>query len=153
MNLQWHKWSVYVSTLGPIGYFPASGTVATLITIPFVWWLNAVAPESLPYIGAVSIITCISFFVISKALPFFETSEDPSEIVLDEVVGCLIVFWSIHLTTESIIVGFILFRALDIIKFGLVKKAEKLVAAWGVMGDDIVAAVISNIILRMLFIS
>ena len=49
------------------------------------------------------------------------------------------------------LVGFLLFRALDIIKFGWVKQAESFADAWGVIGDDVVAALIANGILRLLF--
>ena len=49
------------------------------------------------------------------------------------------------------VVGFVLFRLLDVIKFGWVKKAESLVDAWGIMADDVVAALIANLILRVMY--
>ncbi len=149
--MNWQKIPAFLSTLGPIGYVTASGTVATLVTIPFVFWLQSVLPIPRHYIAAVGILCIICTFIVQKAVSYFDRHDDPSEIVLDEVIGCFITFWGIALTTQSVLIGFILFRALDIIKFGLVKKAEHLADAWGIMGDDIVAAIIANIVLRILF--
>lgn len=140
-----------ISTLGPIGYFGASGTVATLVTLPFVYWTHTVLPVPRIYLGFIILFFVLSMLIVTEALKVFKRHDDPSEIVLDEVMGCLLTFWGIALTTKSIVIGFLLFRALDIIKFGWVKKAESWANAWGVMGDDIVAALIANVILRILF--
>lgn len=140
-----------LSTLGPIGYFGAPGTVATVVTLPFVFWTHAIIPSQRLYLGFIICMFALSMLIVRHALKQFKRQEDPSEIVLDEVLGCLLTFWGIALTPKSILVGFILFRALDIIKFGWVKKAESLADAWGVIGDDMVAALIANVILRMLF--
>lgn len=139
-----------LATLGPIGYLSAPGTVATFITLPVMYMVHH-AVSSAHYIGVVGLCACVCLFIVHKSLGIFNQEDDPSEIILDEVVGCLLTFWAIPLTTQSMLVGFILFRVLDILKFGLVKRAEKLTNAWGVMADDIVAAAIANIILRMLY--
>lgn len=140
-----------LATLGPIGYFAASGTVATFITLPFMYALRTYVPQAGTYISIVFAVFILSLIIVKRALPCFNLEDDPSEIVLDEVVGCLLAFWAVSLTTQSIVIGFVLFRALDIIKFGWVKRAEALADAWGVMGDDIVAALITNLILRLLY--
>lgn len=141
----------YFATLGSVGYFAASGTVATFLTLPFVYGLHSITPKQGPYIMVVIGVYIICTLIVHKALPSFDRKDDPSEVILDEVVGCLLTFWAIPLTPQSVTVGFVLFRALDIIKFGWVKKAEQLADAWGIMGDDIVAAIIANLVLRMLY--
>ncbi len=149
MNLT--KLCVTIATLGPVGYFVASGTFATLFTLPIVYLLHqAIATQGL-YLGMVIILFGASVIIINCAMRKLKRHDDPSEIVLDEVVGCILTFWGIALSTQSLLVGFILFRAFDIIKFGWVKKAEDWADAWGVMGDDMVAALFANIILRILF--
>ncbi|EKD48766.1 MAG: Phosphatidylglycerophosphatase A [uncultured bacterium] len=140
-----------LSTLGPIGYFGASGTVATIVTLPLVYWSHAFIENQQLYFGFLFGMFVISISIVRYALKQFKRHEDPSEIVLDEVLGCLITFWGISLTSQSVLVGFLLFRALDIIKFGWVKQAESFADAWGVIGDDVVAALIANGILRLLF--
>lgn len=145
------RWCVRIATLGPVGYFGASGTVATILTLPLMYWFHVIIPDQRLYLGMVVCMLALSMVIITRALRNFKRHDDPSEIVLDEVVGCLFVFWGISLSTQSIVVGFLLFRALDIIKFGWVKKAEEWADAWGIMGDDMIAALLANIVLRLLF--
>ena len=140
-----------ISTLGSIGYFGASGTVATIVTLPLVYWTHDIIPSQRLYLGFIICAFAASMVIVKQALKQFKRHDDPSEIVLDEVLGCLLTFWGIPLTAQSVLVGFLLFRALDIIKFGWVKKAESLADAWGVIGDDMVAALIANAVLRLLF--
>ena len=149
MNMS--RWCMRIATLGPVGYFIAPGTIATLIMLPLVYWLHAIFTNQWAYLGVVITLFMLGIAIVSKALELFKRQEDPSEIVFDELVGCLLVFWGIALSTQSLLVGFLLFRALDIIKVGWIKKAEDFVGAWGVMSDDIVAALITNIALRLLF--
>jgi phosphatidylglycerophosphatase A len=146
------NWWAYMATLGPIGYFAASGTVTTFITLPLVYMINAYNLNAQSYIAFVALLCALCLLVVKQALACFHQEDDPSEIVLDEVIGCLLTFWMIPLSAQAVTVGFVLFRALDIIKFGWVKRAESLADAWGVMGDDIVAGLIANFILRMLYL-
>ncbi len=149
--MNYSKLYVHVATLGPIGYVTASGTVATIVTIPFMFWLRSIMPENLAYGGFVFGFLLVSLWIVHKALAQFKRVDDPSEIVLDEVVGCLITFVAIPLSVESIIVGLILFRFLDILKIGGIGYIERFIGTWGVVMDDVVAAVIANIILRFIF--
>ena len=149
MNIPY--WCLRIATLGPVGYFIASGTVATLVTLPLVYWLHSFGMNQWWYLVLVALLYALGILIISKALEEFKRHEDPSEIVFDEVVACLLVFWGIALSPQSVLVGFLLFRALDIIKIGWVKQAENLLGAWGIMSDDIIAAFLTNLVLRLLF--
>lgn len=149
MNLE--KLALQICTLGPIGYFGASGTVATLFTLPLVYLIHNFFGNSWLYLGIISLLFFVSIFLVNKALAYLHHKEDPSEIVLDELIGCLLTFWAITLSSKSILVGFLLFRAFDIIKVGIVRYAESWPGAWGVIGDDVIAALFANIILRFLF--
>jgi phosphatidylglycerophosphatase A len=140
-----------IATLGPVGYFGAPGTVATILTLPLVYWLHVFFADQRIYLGIIIFLYFIGIAIVNGTLRQMRRHDDPSEIVFDEIVGCVVVFWGITLTTQSMIIGCVLFRALDIIKFGWIKKAESWTHAWGVMGDDLIAALISNIILRILF--
>jgi phosphatidylglycerophosphatase A len=140
-----------IATLGPVGYFGASGTVATIITLPLVYLLHALSRNEYYYLIIALLLYMVSVLIVRYALFYMKNHHDPSEIVLDEVVGCIIVFWGIPLAAPTILVGFMLFRFLDIVKLGWIKKAEEWPDGWGVMGDDMVAAVITNVILRILF--
>jgi len=141
----------YIATLGPIGYLVAPGTVASLVTLPLVFWLQRFTPSPLAYGLVLLAGFCIAIIIINRALQHFKRFDDPAEIVLDEVIGCLLTFWGIAFSTQHVIVGFILFRFFDIFKIGGIKYAERLVDAWGIMLDDVFAAIIANIILRLIF--
>jgi phosphatidylglycerophosphatase A len=147
------NWWATVATLGPVGYFVAPGTLATVITLPFVYMLNAAQLNYQSYIALVFALFIASLLIVKQALVCFDQNEDPSEIVLDEIIGCLLTFWMIPVSTQSILVGFLLFRAFDIIKFGWIKRAESLADAWGVIGDDILAGLLANFILRLLYLT
>lgn len=139
----------WYATLGPIGYMLASGTMATLITIPFACWLMThLSP--LWYLVAVAIAAVVAFYCVYKVHDEFFHHDDPSEVVVDEFIGCLLTFWAIPCTTRAIIFGIILFRFFDIAKIIGIRRAERFHGATGIMLDDIIAAVYSNLILHVL---
>jgi len=141
----------FVATLGPIGFLTAPGTIASIVTIPVMFWLRMLFSSQLAYGGMVLIFLVVSLYVVHKVRTYFKRHEDPPEIVIDEVVGCLITFWAIPLCTSSVIVGLLLFRFFDISKIGGIRYVERLNGSWGIVLDDVVAALMSNIILRLIF--
>ena len=138
-----------IATLGRIGYLPAPGTMGTLVAMPAVFGLTLLC---LSWQAAIILLAgCISYFVIAKALKKFTTS-DPSQIILDEVVGCLVTFFAIPFSWYAWLAGFVLFRLFDIFKPCGIKQVEKLSGALGVLLDDVVAGLFANLILRWLFL-
>ena len=52
-------------------------------------------------------------------------------------------------TAKSVVAGFFLFRLIDIAKpFPIRRLEEKLPGGWGVVGDDILAGIYANVVLR-----
>lgn len=137
-----------ILTLGPIGYLPAPGTMGTLATIPFVYLLHTYFSAQI-YGEITAFLFFLGIYLIQKTVSSFADQKDPSCIVFDELVGCLITFACVPFNYKTVIVGFVLFRLFDISKFGLIKKIEQLPGAWGIMGDDLVAALLANIMLHM----
>jgi phosphatidylglycerophosphatase A len=76
--------------------------------------------------------------------------EDPRYVVIDELAGILITMAGHAATARNILIGFILFRAFDILKPYPIKKIERLPGAWGIVADDVAAGIFSNIILIVL---
>jgi phosphatidylglycerophosphatase A len=145
------NWKILVSlaTLGPIGYLPASGTIATVATLPIIALFHFFK-ISLPVSAIIfCIIFVLAFFCVRSALAQFK-EHDPSAIVLDEVVGCLITFYAVPLNYTSIVVGIVLFRLFDITKIFGIKRLEHFDGTWGIMLDDIAAGFMTNIILHIL---
>lgn len=136
-----------VATLGAIGYAPGGGTVASLCMLPLIFSINYFCISLALQAVFILLFIIISFFIIKRALPFFE-SADPSEIVLDECVGMFIAAYALPFSLFSLIMTFFLFRLLDISKFFGITLFEKLPGAWGILVDDIVAACVANVIMH-----
>lgn len=130
-------------TLGPIGYLPAPGTCASLVTLPFAFLLARVLPLSW-YALVIIIGTCISCVFINLCRAHF-TGKDPSEIVIDEVFGCALACFALPALWWAWVLAFVLFRIGDIFKFSIIGYAEKLPGALGIMADDLIAGLLSNL--------
>lgn len=134
-----------LATLGPLGYAPAPGTMGTLVTLPL-----ACAISLLPIgwqVVVIGLAIALSCQIVSAALPYFK-QKDPSQIILDEVVGCLVTFFAIPYSVQTWMFGFILFRLFDIFKPCGIAQVEKAPGACGVVFDDLLAGLFANLILR-----
>jgi len=137
----------FIATLGPIGYLPAPGTMGTLVALPLIYSLSKLSFEIQ---SLMIVVLCMSsFFIIRQALTFFQIA-DPSHIILDEVVGCVITFIGIPVCWVTLVAGFLLFRLFDILKPFGIKRIENFSGAWGVLLDDCVAGLFANILLQFL---
>lgn len=76
--------------------------------------------------------------------------KDDSKIVIDEMAGQLLAFYTLKTTIPVLIGGFILFRLFDITKPWLIDKAQNLPSGWGVMLDDILAGLTTLMILKII---
>lgn len=143
-----------IATLGPIGYLKAPGTFASAATLPFAYTANYYF-SSMVYQLPLTVFTIFfSYCAIKKALPFFNKKKDPSEIVIDEVAGVFLtlflISWHLPITNLSLFLGFVLFRFFDITKIFFIKKVEQLPGAWGILFDDLAAAVWASAIARLI---
>lgn len=77
--------------------------------------------------------------------------KDPSMIVIDEACGMLLALFLVPFNLYSVILGFFLFRIFDILKPPPARRLEKLTGSLGIMFDDIIAALYTNIILQIVF--
>ena len=143
-------WYVSLATLGPLGYLKGSGTWATLITLPLVYVLGNYFLDPLLHAAILCVLLIGTLLCVQYASRFFPGDSDPSAIVLDEVIGCLIVWYGIPLHGFSLIVGLCSFRMLDIFKPLGINQIEDLKSPWGIVFDDVVAALIANAFVRVL---
>lgn len=144
---------VIISTLFGTGYFPKMpGTAGTLIAA-LVYLLLPVKlfssiENNVIFLICVLILSLIAVFFISKAEK--KLGHDSNKIVLDEFMGYFIAVVFLPKTVLIAIFAFILFRFFDIFKPEPVNVLQKLPAGWGVMADDLMAGVYTNISLQML---
>lgn len=76
--------------------------------------------------------------------------KDPSKVVIDEFACIFLVFLFVPLYPLTLIVGFLAFRIIDIVKIPPMRSLENIKGGWGIMLDDLVAAVYVNVILQVL---
>ncbi len=74
--------------------------------------------------------------------------KDPRRIVIDEAAGQWLTLFLAPAGWLPVAAGFVLFRLFDVFKPFPLRKLEKLPAGWGIMADDLAAAVYAWIVLR-----
>jgi phosphatidylglycerophosphatase A len=97
-------------------------------------------------------LSLVGIWAASRAERLFGR-KDPGAVVIDEVVGQLITFVFVlpyFLDPVGIVIGFILFRAFDIIKPYPIRKLEKLAAGLGIVVDDIAAGLYAGVALSVI---
>jgi phosphatidylglycerophosphatase A len=136
-----------ISSFAGSGYFPvAPATFGTFIAALLMWW--APAPATALYV----IITIVLFFIGMGTSHRVEQrlGPDPSAVVIDEIVGFLIAMFGFTWSFEWLIGGFFLFRLFDIVKPFPANRSQKLPGGLGIMTDDVIAGVYSNLVLRII---
>ncbi|HZI93590.1 MAG TPA: phosphatidylglycerophosphatase A [Patescibacteria group bacterium] len=137
-----------IATFFGVGLFPfASGTIATAATVP-VYVAGYLAGGDLAIL-ALALLFTITGVAAAGAMETRLGYHDPSEVVVDEVAGFLVTMLFLPMTVATCVAGFLLFRALDILKPWPASRAEKLPGGWGIMADDIVCGVIANAIIHL----
>ena len=134
-----------IASVGGIGYAPiAPGTCGSAIGL-LVWWL---LPAS-PIVQGLTIAASFGMGSWSGSVAerhFGRT--DPGQVVIDEVMGMLITLFMNPVGWPGAALGFLLFRAVDIVKPYPANRLERLPGGLGVMADDGMAAIYANLALR-----
>ena len=129
------------STCAGMGSWNASGTMGSIVGL-LVYYIFSFLPSFLHFIVLVGFI--VYSIIASAKIAHSLNRHDPSVIISDEVVGMWLCLWIIEPTQiASAIIAFIIFRVLDISKFGPVAWAEKLPGGLGIVADDLVAGMMS----------
>lgn len=152
---------VFLATLGPVGQkCPAPGTFGSLMGLITVVVLTHITELSLWQIGMLFIpLLIIGIPLCTKAEEILGKT-DPGEIIWDEFTAIPLVYiclpesiseeisWKLLLW---LILGFLLFRAFDILKPLGISRIQNFHKGLGVMCDDALAAVYSTIILYLTY--
>ena len=75
--------------------------------------------------------------------------KDPGIVVVDEVLGQWVTLLALPFTPATAALGFLLFRAMDIVKPWPARDLERLPGGWGIMADDVAAGVYAHLALRV----
>jgi len=131
-----------------IGFIPvAPGTCASLVGF-FLYrsFYSAVTTYALIFI----VVLVLGFFTSGIAEQTAE-KKDPSFVVIDEVTGAMIAFFMLPLTAPVMMTAFFIFRAFDMFKIYPINRLEDLKGGAGIMMDDIVAGIYTNLVMHAAF--
>jgi phosphatidylglycerophosphatase A len=130
----------FVATFFYLGKLPvAPGSWGSLGAL-LLWLL-------LPITFSVHLSVIIILFVLgvysSSKMAKYLDEHDPSEVVIDEVVGMGISLFMLPHNFLLYLLSFILFRVFDILKPSFIYRIQNLSGGWGIMLDDVLAGLIT----------
>lgn len=136
-----------------IGYIrKGGGTVASLVCCG-IWYIlqpTAVRPVDVLYFAPLGITLFITAVGIWSAnVVEAQWGKDSYRVVIDEVAGMCLSLLFIPINEKNLLTGLILFRLFDIAKPLGIRKLEKVRGGWGVMLDDLLAGLYTNILLQV----
>jgi phosphatidylglycerophosphatase A len=140
----------FVATAGMGRRIPRGpGTYGTLVAVPLVLALWHLGP--ILYMAAAAFLMVFAI-VIAQFYEDMNGRHDAKEVVIDEIAGFVITMTWLPLTWQAFVVGFVLFRALDIFKpFPIGMLDQKVKGGIGVVVDDVAAGIIANVLLQVLY--
>ncbi len=146
-----------IATFFYIGYLrPGPGTWGSAAAVP-VGYLIHVAAGFPGLVVATVLAFALGWWATARETAG-STNQDPSEIVIDEVVGMWIALWPLsfgmwHMGQDPWLFpypgwvgGFIMFRLFDIWKPGPVGWADRKKGPMGVMLDDVIAGILAALV-------
>ena len=126
----------------------APGTAGTIVGIP-IYLVFSRLPWSL-YFAFLVVFTCLACYVAHQAEGIFG-EKDTSCIVIDEMTGFQWAMFLVAPTVLHVFIGFAIFRIFDIVKvFPASYFHRRLPGGYGIVIDDVVAGMYTNIALLLL---
>lgn len=144
----------FIATGFGSGYSPiAPGTAGALLAM-LIWWVysllfsNSISIPILTFI-IVTVFTIVGIWSSCVVEKYW--GEDPSRVVVDEMVGTWIALLAVPEGAHwgYMLAAFVLFRFFDIVKPFGVRKMENLPSGFGIMADDILAGIYGFIVIYL----
>jgi phosphatidylglycerophosphatase A len=145
-------WATMVATFFGVGRLhPGPGTWGSAATV-LLWGLVArwIAPGWQPWAAALLALAAILVGIpAATRVARASGGKDPQFVVIDEVAGQLITLIAAPITWQSLLLGFILFRAFDIVKPPPVRQLERLPEGVGIVVDDVGAGLYALAVMQV----
>jgi phosphatidylglycerophosphatase A len=142
------SFTLFAAHLGGLGRCPfAPGTVATIAAgLPGAYLLSLVDPSTA---WLVLLFLCVASCYAAHQAEQTMGVRDPSEIVIDELMGFLVTMHGLPMSWETCLGGLALFRLFDIWKpWPIHMLQERIKGGLGIVIDDVVAGIFANFLLR-----
>lgn len=128
-----------------VGYLPpAPGTLGSLLGLLLLWPLKP---------GTVQVL--VTLFLIGVGIVVADQAarviggQDPPAIVIDEIAGIAVATLFLPPQVQERVVAFVIFRLFDVVKPFPARQAERLPGGFGIVGDDLIAGLYTNLLVRV----
>ncbi len=143
------KWerrlATFIASVAYVGYAPvAPGTVGTLAAVAVYWWF---LPNDAWLCLAAVLAAAAGVWAAGVAEAAWR-QKDPGRICVDEFAAYFVAVAFLPKTLVYASAAFVLFRALDVFKPFPAGRSQRLRGGWGVMADDLIVALYTNLILQ-----
>lgn len=137
-----------LATLFGLGYWPvAPGTLGSLATLALAWLLESRGLSlAVPVLAA--LLIPIGVWAAGRVCAQLGDA-DPSLVVVDEAAGMFLSLSFLPGGWEMGVAAFLLFRILDIVKPWPANALEALPGGLGVMADDLICGLYTNVLLQI----
>ncbi len=126
----------------------APGTFGSLIGLPLCFALAGMSTA--PAILWTLLFIFFAVWIADAAEKILEQN-DPGCIVIDEIAGMVVALVGLPFNPITVVIGFIIFRILDIFKPFPIRDLDKRIpGGLGVVADDVAAGIITNLLLRII---
>ena len=132
--------------VGKIPFFP--GSLASLSILPIIWVIKKNQSTEF-FLIVIAIYLIISYFLIKVCISN-QSNKDPSYIVVDEHLGQAVTLLFCDEVFIEYLFAFLLFRFFDILKPFPINYFDNIKNPFGVIGDDILAGIISGLIIFLI---
>ena len=142
--------AVFICTFGYLGYAPvAPGTIGSMAGLLVYLGLRWAGVGPIADAAIIAVLFAAGVWSGTHAERYFGGT-DPGPGIIDEVVGMLITLFLLPATLPVALAGFFVFRALDVVKPYPANRLEELHGGLGMMADDAMSAVYSNLLMWLL---
>jgi phosphatidylglycerophosphatase A len=142
-----HRLGLFIATCGYLGYVPfAPGTFGSALGLVVFFAVRSTGSVAVE-LGVIALVFATGLWSGTVAEHHFG-GIDPGPVVLDEVLGMLVTLALLPVNATGAVVGFLVFRVLDVFKPWPSARFERLPGGLGVMADDAMAAIYGNLVMR-----
>ena len=140
--------SKIISICFDIGYVQKGACTLAALFCCLLWYFFLGANSSI-LTQVVFLVLLFIIGVITSSVVEKEWGHDSNRVVVDEVQGMLTALFLMPLSWQCVLASFVLFRFFDIVKPLGIRKMEKFPGGWGVMLDDLLAGLYTNVLLQL----
>lgn len=140
-------YKLLATSLG-IGYVKGGGTLAALACCLVLYATRAGGATVRPWPAGLLTLGLLGLGTLAAQRVEAAWGKDSYRVVIDEVAGMWVSVLLLPVTGPRLLVGLVLFRFFDMVKPLFIRKLEQLPGGIGVMADDVLAGLYTNLLLH-----